>query len=225
MAGKLGPMLRRAAAMEASMWRSMYLWARRKPPARAPGDVPFPYLGVVKPILGVFLALSVVEIPVLDLIIKHVVPWQPARLIMLFISIWGLLWMVGLFAGLKIHPHVVGDGGIRVRMGAGLDFTLAWAEIESVGKGYRSMPSGKSVQIEDDHGRRVLHIVVGSQTSVDVRLRHPVTIALPQGDSGPVEEVRLYADDPDAFVRETRRRTDVAGSGVPPVTSRPRAGW
>ena len=217
-------MLRRAAAMEASMWRSMYLWARRKPPALAAGDEPFPYLGVVKPILGVFLALSVVEIPVLDLIIKHVVPWQPARLIMLAVSIWGLLWMLGLLAGLKIHPHVVGHGGIRVRMGAGLDFTVAWDDIDSVGKAYRSMPSGKSVQIEDDHGRRVLHIVVGSQTSVDVRLRRPVTIALPQGESEPVDEVRLYADDPDAFVREARRRAGLAGGGVPPVTSRPRVG-
>lgn len=217
----MGPMLRRAAAMEASMWRSMYLWARRKPPALAPGDQPFAYLGVVKPILGVLLALSVVEIPILDLIIKNVVPWPPARLIMLVISIWGLLWMLGLLASLKIHPHVAGDSGLRVRMGAGLDFTLAWEQIESVGKGYRSMPSSKSVQIEDDRGRRVLHVVVGSQTSVDVRLRHPVSVALPQGESGPVDEVRLYADDPDALVREARRRADADGGAVPPATSHP----
>ncbi|MEV6596221.1 hypothetical protein AB0M36_05055 [Actinoplanes sp. NPDC051346] len=202
MAGKTGPLLRRAAEMEAAMWRSMYVWARRKPLELAPGDETFSYLGVVKPILGVLIALSVVEIPILDIIIKNVVPWQPARLIMLVLSIWGLLWMLGLLASLKIHPHVVGDAGIRVRMGAGPDFTVAWEQIESVSKSYRSMPSSKSVQYEDDHGRRVLHIVAGSQTSVDVRLRRPTTVLLPQGESEPVEELRLYADDPEALVRK-----------------------
>jgi hypothetical protein len=211
MADKMG-LLRRAAAIEGAMWRSLYLWARRTPRALAPGDEAFSYLGVVKPILGVFIGLSVVEIPILDLIIKHVVPWQPARLIMLVISIWGLLWMLGLLASLKIHPHVVGDAGIRVRMGAGTDFIVPWPNIDTVSKHYRSMPSSKSVQIEDDHGRRVLHIVVGSQTSVDVKLRQPATFLLPKGESEPVEELRLYADDPDALVRKARRHAEASAS-------------
>jgi hypothetical protein len=202
-------LLRRAAAMEGAMWRSMYLWARRTPPALAPGDEAFSYLGVVKPILGVFIGLSVVEIPILDLIIKHVVPWQPARLIMLVISIWGLLWMLGLLISLMIHPHVVGGAGIRVRMGAGIDFTVPWQDIDTVTKHHRSMPSSKSVQIEEG---RVLHIVAGSQTSVDVKLRRPVTVLLPKGESDPVEELRLYADDPDAFVLKARDLAKATGS-------------
>ncbi|MFI5492407.1 hypothetical protein [Actinoplanes sp. NPDC051859] len=203
MAGK-SSLLKRAASMEAAMWRSLFHWARRKPVTLAPDEEAFGYLGVVKPILGVFLVLSVVEIPVLDLIIKHVVPWTPARWIMLAISIWGLLWMLGLLASLKLNPHVVGNAGIRVRNGAGPDFVLPWHDVASVSKGYRTMPSSKGVQFEDDQGRRVLHIVVGAQTSVDVRLRQPLTLTLPTGESEPVEEVRLYADDPDAFVRKAR---------------------
>jgi hypothetical protein len=46
--------------------------------------------------------------------------------------------------------------------------------------------------------------VAASQTSVDVRLRRPTTFPLPKGESEPVEELRLYADDPDAFVRKAR---------------------
>src|SRR3712207_796407 len=120
-------LLRRAAATEGAMWRSLYLWLRRKPPALGPGGEAFGYLGVIKPILGVFIGLSIVEIPILDLIVRKVVPWEPARWIVLVLSIWGLLWMVGLIAGLKLHPHVVGDDGIRVRMGTGPDFTVPWA--------------------------------------------------------------------------------------------------
>jgi len=204
MAGKTGPLLRRAAATEAAMWRSLFRWLRRKPLPLAGGDEPFGYLGVVKPILGVFIGLSIVEIPIFDLIVRKVVPWGPARWIVLVLSVWGLLWMVGFVAGLKIHPHVVGDAGIRVRLGAGLDFTVPWADVDSVHKRYRSLPSSRSVQVEQDGDRRALHIVLAAQTSVDVRLRRPLTFHLPKGETEPVDEVRLYADDPDALVRRAR---------------------
>jgi hypothetical protein len=194
-------LLRRAGAAEAAMWRSLFQWVRRRP--AEPGEA-FGYLGVVRPILGVFIGLSVVEIPVLDLIVRHVVPWRPARWIMLALSVWGLLWMIGMLAGLKVHPHVVGDAGLRVRMGVGVDLLIPWENVESVTKRYRSMPSSRSVQIDDDGGRRVLQVVVGSQTSVDVRLRSPASFTAPKGPTGAVDEVRLYADDPDGFVRTTR---------------------
>jgi hypothetical protein len=186
------------------MWRSLFTWLGRKPLPLSNGDEPFPYIGVVKPILGVFIALSIVEIPIFDLIVRKVVPWDPARWIVLVLSIWGLLWMAGFAAALKIHPHVVGDAGIRIRLAAGLDFTVPWDDVDTVTKRYRSMPSSKSVQVEDDGDRRVLHIVMAGQTSVDVRLRRPLTFHLPKGETDPVDEVRLYADDPDAFVRKAR---------------------
>jgi hypothetical protein len=112
--------------------------------------------------------------------------------------------MIGILAGLKTHPHLVSDAGIRVRHGANVDLLIPWANVESVTKRYRTMPSSRSVQVEDDGGRRVLHVVVGSQTSLDVRLREPQAFTVPKGPAGPVDEVRLYADDADGFVRTTR---------------------
>nr|WP_221379532.1 hypothetical protein [Actinoplanes polyasparticus] len=191
--------LRRAAAAEAATWRNLALWASRRP-VELHGGESFGYLGVVKPILGVFLGLSVVEIPVLDLIIKHVIPWGPARLIMLVISVWSLLWMLGFLGGLTRNPHLVVAEGLRIRMGPGIDITVPWADVASVSKRYRSLPSSKAVQHEDG----ALHIVVGSQTSIDVRLRRPLTFELPRGSSEPVDEVRLYADDSDGLVRSAR---------------------
>ncbi|RSM57782.1 hypothetical protein DMB66_31660 [Actinoplanes sp. ATCC 53533] len=199
------PILRRVAVMEAAMWRSMFVWLRRKPLTTAPGDEVFSYLGVVKPILGVFIGLSAVELPIFDLIIRNVVPWEPARWIALGLGVWGLLWMIGLFASLKINPHVVGAAGLRVRAGSTIDFTVDWADVDTVSKAYRSLPSSKSVQVEQDGDRTVLNIVTGGQTSVDVRLRRPVSVGLPKGPSEPAEELRLYADDPDGFVRACRR--------------------
>ncbi|MGI5522344.1 PH domain-containing protein [Micromonospora sp. CA-259024] len=201
---RVGPLLRRAAEAEAAMWRSLYLWARRRPLPLGPGDEPFGYLGVVKPILGIFIGLSVVEIPIFDLIVTHVVPWRPARWIVLGLGVWGLLWMIGLFASMTIHPHVVGDRGLRVRLSSGIDIWIPWTDIEALRKRYRSLPSSKSVQVEQEGDRQVLHISVGSQTSIDVLLRRPTTFDLPKGRSTPMNELRLYADDPDGLLRSAR---------------------
>jgi hypothetical protein len=186
--------LQRAAAAEAAMWRNLLAWALRRPVPMGEGDVPFAYHGVVKPILGVFIGLSAVEIPIFDLIVRKVVPWAPARWIMLVLGVWGLLWMIGFGAGLQRHPHLVGDAGIRVRLGNGVDFTIPWADVAAVGKRYRSLPSSKSVQVEDG----AVHVVVGGHTSVDIRLHRPIAF---RGAT----EVRLCADDPDGFVRAARR--------------------
>jgi hypothetical protein len=202
------PILRKVTAMEIAMWRSMYLWLRRKPAALAPGDEEFGYLGVVKPILGVFIGLSAVELPIFDLIIRKVVPWEPARWIALALGVWGLLWMIGLFASLKINPHVVGAAGLRVRSGTSLDLTVPWTDVEAVRKAYRSLPSSKGVQIEQEGDRTVLNIGAGSQTSIDLTLRAPTVFDLPKGRSEPVDVLRVYADDPDAFVRAARHALD-----------------
>ncbi|WP_250035233.1 hypothetical protein [Paractinoplanes maris] len=190
---------RRAVAAEAATWRNLVLWVTRRP-VDLHGGRAFGYLGVVRPILGVFLGVSIVEIPILDLVIKHVIPWGPARLIMLALSVWGLLWMLGFLGGLIRHPHLVVAEGLRIRMGPGIDFTVPWSDIASVGKRYRSMPSSKSVQYEDG----ALHIAVGSQTSIDVRLRRPIVFEVPRGTGDAVDEVRLYADDSDGLVRAAR---------------------
>ncbi len=195
--------LRRAAAAEAATWRNLALWLSRRP-VPLHGGQPYGYLGVVKPILGVFLGLSIVEIPVLDLIVKHVIPWGPARLITLAISVWGLLWMLGFLAGLIRHPHLVVGEGLRIRMGSGIDLTVPWADVVSVSKHYRAMPSSRAVQYEEG----ALHVVVGSQTSVDVKLWRPSSFTLPRGPGEPVGEVRLYADDPDGLVRAARVHLD-----------------
>jgi hypothetical protein len=114
---------------------------------------------------------------------------------------------------------VVGAAGLRVRAGSTIDFTVDWADVDTVSKSYRSLPSSKSVQVEQEGDRTVLNIVTGGQTSVDVRLRQPVSLGLPKGPAGshprrethasslsePADELRVYADDPDGFVRACRQ--------------------
>ena len=205
----VGPLLRRAAEMERASWRRLYVLLRRRSPVLNPGDAPFAYLGMIKPILGVFIVLTAAEIPIFDIMVTHVVPWRPARWILLGLGVWGLLWMLGLLATMTVHPHIVGDRGIRVRRGANVDFTVPWDEVASVSSCYRSVPTKEYVQYEEDGEHRVLHVAIGKQTNIDVRLRRPLTFDLPSGPSEPVNEVRLYADDADGFPRGRRTAATV----------------
>ncbi|MFE9689035.1 hypothetical protein [Micromonospora sp. NPDC005806] len=202
-------MLRRVVAYEIGMWLSLGRWLLRRPPALEPGAVAFSYVGVVKPILIAFIVLSAVEIPIFDLILRHTLPWPTVRHTALALGIWGLLWMIGLFAALRIHPHVADAEGLRIRNGFSVDFLVPWAAVARVGARYRSLPASRAVQIEPEEARVILNIVTGKQTSVDVVLREPLDVRLPRGSSGPVHEIRLYADDPAALVALTRQHLAV----------------
>ncbi|TYB39148.1 hypothetical protein FXF50_07825 [Micromonospora sp. AP08] len=195
---------RRAVAYEWGMWRSLARWVLRRPYPVAPGAETFAYVGVVQPILGVFIALSTIEIPVLDLILRHTVGWPTVRHAAIGLGVWGVLWMVGLLASLRIHPHVADDTGLRIRNGVSLDVMIPWSAIARVEARYRSLPSSRAVQYDPDDPA-VLNLGVGSQTAVDVALREPLSVRLPKGPSAPVREIRLYADNPKALVTRARR--------------------
>lgn len=196
-------LVRRAVAYEWALYASLYRWiVLRRPAGVGPGDAAFGYVGVVKPILGIFIGLSALEVPILDLILRHTVPWRPARTIAVALGIWGVFWMIGLFASLRMHPHVLGSAGLRVRNAHSVDVTVPWSAIAEIRHRYRSLPSSRTVQIDGT----VVNISTGSQTSVDVVLREPAALSLPKGPSGPATELRFYADDPNALVAAARER-------------------
>ena len=124
---------RRAVRYELALYGSLYRWILlRRPVGVGPGDALFSYLGVVKPILGIFIGLSTLEVPILDLILRHTVPWKPARTIAVALGIWGVFWMIGLLASLHVHPHVVGPAGLRVRNAHSVDVTVPWSAIAEI---------------------------------------------------------------------------------------------
>lgn len=186
---------RRAIAFELTMWRSLIRWILRRPVTREPGAKPFSYAGVVTPAIIGFIAVSAIEIPILHLLL----PWKTVKLVCLALGAQGLMWMVAYLASLRIHPHTVGDSGLRVRHTTSVDFTIPWSAIASIGTRIRSVPKNRAVQF-DSADPEILHIAVGSQTNVDVLLREPVTIPLPRGARETVKELRLYADDSHGLV-------------------------
>jgi hypothetical protein len=197
-------MLKRVVAYEIAMWRGLYRWITRRPLELAPGDVAFAHAGPVKPIIGVFIGLSAIEIPIFDLVISRLVPWPEVRHAALFAGVYGLVWMIGLLAVLLTTPHLVGDAGLRIRNNISVDVTIPWDAVESVSHRYRSLPSSRAVQTERVGDRVVVNLGTGSQTSVDVTLRRPLTLRHRKLPTDPVHEIRFYADDPKALVAQAR---------------------
>src|SRR6476619_3686632 len=96
---------------EMRLWLALYRWVFRRPEPVPPGSVPFSYSGTGTMLLMAFIVVSAIEIPVLHLLL----PWTVARIIAWIAGVYGLLWMIGLLATLRIYPHLVGEPGIRIR--------------------------------------------------------------------------------------------------------------
>jgi len=180
-----------AVRYEIGIWRSLAVWLLRvrTVPAGATGHR---YAGAVTPLMIVFIVVSAIELPVLHLLL----PWETVRLVADLLGLWGLLWMFGLLAALRVHPHLVDDNGIRIRYGFMVDVMVPWHAIASVrsrGRGVEAAPG-------------LLNIPVAKQTTVDIVLREPLMLDPRRAGGQPVTEVRLYADDPAVLVAQLRQR-------------------
>jgi hypothetical protein len=200
------PLVRRAVSYELGMWRSLYRWIFRRPLASGPGAVAFRYAATVTPVFLAFIAVSAIEIPILHLLL----PWRTAQRISLALGFYGLFWMVGLLASLRVHPHVVGDSGLRIRYGTTVDITIPWDAIGTIRTRSRPLPKGRSIHVDRTGSDPILYIGILKQTNIDVALRHSVTVPLPKGSTEPINELRFYVDDPSALVARARENLTAA---------------
>ena len=174
-------------------------------PAIAPGAVGFSYHKPVFTVLMIFIVLSAVEIPIIDLIVHR---WPGVRVAMLVLGIWGLTWMFGLLCGYLMRPITVGPDGIRVRQGLELDVALAWDDIASVAIAKR-VDEPKSPRLEETDAARTLVLRMQDETNLEIELERPTVVRLPghapKGGDQEITALRLWVDDPKAFLDEVRR--------------------
>lgn len=193
-AGSLG---RAAWRAEIGVWRSLYRWLFRRP--RVPhGASGFTYHSPVLTILVIFIVLSAIEIPIVDLIV-HRWPW--VRIPLLALGIWGVTWMIGLLLSYLTRPHAVGPDGIRARLGADIDVDLPWEAVESVAKSRDVLE--KAPKIRDEPHGRTLALRMQNETNVLVTLEHPVRTRLGD-DEVELDAVRIWVDDLDGFMTAVR---------------------
>ena len=166
---------------------------------RRPGSA---HAGVVSPLLWAFIVVSAMELVAAHLIL----PWPTVRLVLDIASAWGLVWILGMVAAFKVHPHLVGPSGLRVRYGVTLDFTVPWDAMTTIAVRERTRDRSRTIQIDPSKGGHRLNVVMASRTNVDVALSRPLVVRLPRGEES-VTALRLYADDSRGLVRRAPTRT------------------
>ncbi|SIN79472.1 hypothetical protein [Agromyces cerinus] len=201
---RIGWFLKRALLMELSIYASIGRFVARRP-AIGPGARGFGFHRPVMTILMIFIVLSAVEIPIFDLIVHR---WPAVRITLLVLGIWGLTWMFGLLCSYLMRPHTVGPDGIRVRAGLETDIALSWDDIASVARGLR-VDESKSPKIVETDASRTLMLRVNNETDLEIELERPTIVRLPghgaAGGEQAVTAVRIWVDDPVAFMDEVRK--------------------
>jgi hypothetical protein len=194
-----GYLAKRAILMELRGYQSIYRFMFRRPkvPAGAEG---FSYHQPILAIMIVFIVVSAVEVVVVDRIVHR---WTYIRLPLLIISIWGLVWMLGLLFGMLARPHAVGPDGIRVRYGSEVDIPIAWNDVYSVTRRKQVIQDKQPKVTIDENGVATLHMRIQNETNIEVRLERRVPLKLPHGIES-VCTVKLYADDPTRFMDAVR---------------------
>lgn len=201
---RLGRLAKRALMFELSIYANIGRFIARRP-AVPRGAAGFGFHKPVMSILMTFIVLSAVEIPILDLIVHR---WPAVRITLLVLGIWGVTWMFGLLCAYLMRPHTVGPEGIRVRGGLELDIALSWDDIASVARNLR-IDEPKTPKIVETDASRTLLLRMNNETNLEIELERPTVVCLPGhgrfGGEQSVTGVRLWVDDPVAFMDEVRK--------------------
>lgn len=196
-------MLHRALIAELRVYSSIGRAIARRP-AVPPGGTGIGYHRPVLTILIIFIVLSAVEIPILDLIVH---PWPAVRIPILILGIWGLTWMIGLLCAMLLRPHAVAPDGVHVRSGLEVDVFVPWEAVAS---------AAISKRVDEPKQPRITHSDRGAEyaermqdeTNIEIELERPLAIRLPglapRGGQHEVTSIRLWADEPRAFLDAAR---------------------
>ena len=203
-------LLVRVVRLEVNIWVSLYRWVCRRPARLPPGTATFGYGAAAAPPFWVFIGISAVEIPILDLLL----PTLTWRLVGLGLGLWGLLWMLGLLASMYVYPHLVGPDGIRVRSGFGVDHRIDWADVAEVRIRRDQLPGSRTVQSTAAAEGTVLHVTVSSETTVQVVLATPRTARLPKSGPTEVAVIAAWTADPAGFLAAARENLVRAGAEI-----------
>lgn len=191
--------LRRALRAEVRVYSSIGRAIARRPAVPAGGSG----LGYHRPVLTVlciFIGLSAVEIPIIDLIVHR---WPVVRITMLVLGIWGVTWMVGLLCAMLMRPHTVGPEGIRVRSGLEVDVAVPWEDIASIAVARRVDEPKRPRVADGEYAERMQ-----DETNILIELERSIPVRLPglppKGGEHLVDSIRLWADDPRALIAAAR---------------------
>jgi hypothetical protein len=183
---------------ERGIYTNLARWIGRRPDLGPPGTVAFPYVGLVRTTVWLWIGASALEMAV----VHFIIPWPWVRWPLLIASLWGLVWMLGYLGGLIVHPHLVEPDRLRIRSGHTVEVVVPITAISSASTYTRSVETSRVVQLDAEDDQHVL-ITVSNQVNMHLVMTGTVTAQLPRGRYT-FTQVSFWVDDPTTAVRGLR---------------------
>jgi hypothetical protein len=174
----------------------------RRPSVPA-GAEPVGYAQAVTPVMSLWIFASAAELPLVHVLI----PWDGVRIAALVLGVWGLVWMLGALAGLRIHPHLLTEDGLRVRNGALTEVVVPWSAVATARSVDLDLPSSVwTLQPEETPEGTHLRVGVSGRANVTIDLRRPLDVRPTRNREMTVARVSFWVDEPREVVRAIRTR-------------------
>ncbi len=180
--------------LEAWGCRSLWLAARGRRAGAGPGVAEVPYDAGMTSFMALMTVLSGAEI----VIIHVAVPWTAVRIALIVVGVLTLVAVVGVWAGMRTRPHLVGRDELRLRSGHQIEVVVPLAQLRSCTP--RLDGTVSNVAVVDG----CLHVPVMGSTHVRLDLAGELAVPLLYGRRGTATSIALAADDPAAAVRLIR---------------------
>jgi hypothetical protein len=191
-----------AVLFEVALYRSLARWVGRRPDVPA-GTTPIGYGQLAGPMMWLWIFGSAVEVVVLDVVLHR---WLPAaRLPFLVLGVWGVVWMLGLLASMRVRPHLLDATHLVVRSGARTRVVVPLVALAGVRAATHEVP-GLVRTLQELDG---LLLVGMEETNLELVLTGPTTLETARGP-WTVERVGLYVDEPREVATLLRRAAEVA---------------
>ena len=196
-------LVKHALIFELNIYKSLLRWLFRQPSIPR-GFEPVGYAQLATPMLALWIFGSALELPLVHVL----VPWHGIRITLLVIGVWGLLWMLGVLAGLRSYPHLLGPDTLHIRNGALHDLVIPWSAVAQVSTLDRSLPSSMwSLQPQETEQGIHLNVAVSGRVNLHLALREPRTIRTRKGEMT-VTGLSLWVDEPRETAARIRRHTE-----------------
>ncbi|MFE0452285.1 hypothetical protein ACFW2D_13475 [Streptomyces sp. NPDC058914] len=161
---------------------SLLLWVARRRHGVGDGRA-FGYARGQGAVMAGFAFVCVIETFTLSVLLRD---WPTVHAVVLFLDVYTVVVVIGLYAAWQVRPHVLHDGSLRVRHAVHVDLRIPLERIAAV----RHEPRTTHERVDGE-----LNLPVGSQTSVTLELTEPVAHVTFFGRRREVGVVRLHADD------------------------------
>ena len=190
----------RLAVLEPKLWYCLGCWlARRRTNTNE-------YAYQQRALIGPVLILAFLTLPAELLAVELLIPWLWLRLLLAVGSLYSLLWLLGFYASLRVLPHRLEPGQIRIRFGAFAEGFIPYGAIVGITLDRRRTPGGRD-GLQLAPGKEVAYLGTGGRTDITLTLREPLVLRGLRGPTTPVTLVCLAADAPERLVRELAHRS------------------